>query len=377
MNYELKKMRILLVGDYSFVHYYLRQAFAGLGHDVVLMSDGEGARNVPRDIDVARDMRYGTLGGLKVLWTLVRNARRLRGYDVVVIYSYNIVPLRARWNVRLLRYLKKHNRFVVAGCNGDDPQVMEMLVKGVPRYSEVYWNGRLHNMDENHVRFGYHAAPESIACWKEVSAKADVITPCLYEYWLAYSKGPYAAKSRYMALPMRIPDGVKVKGTGDRIKVLVGVHSNREYLKGARLIGKMVEEVGRRHPGRLDIRYVENVPYGEYCAMLAEADVQVDQLYSFTPSMNSLAAMANGTVVIGGGEEEYYDFIGEKELRPIVNVSPEKTFDENVKAIEDALVPEGNVSRLSRQSIEFVRKHHEYRKIAAQYIEMYNEHVQR
>ena len=178
-----------------------------------------------------------------------------------------------------------------------------------------------------------------------------------------------------MALPMRIPDGVKVKGTGDKIKVLVGVHSNREYLKGARLIGKMVEEVGRRHPGRLDIRYVENVPYGEYCAMLAEADVQVDQLYSFTPSMNSLAAMANGTVVIGGGEEEYYDFIGEKELRPIINVSPEKTFEDNVKAIEAALVPEGNVARLSRQSIEFVRKHHEYRKIAAQYIEMYNEHV--
>ena len=85
--------------------------------------------------------------------------------------------------------------------------------------------------------------------------------------------------------------------------------------------------------------------------------------------------MASGTVGRGGGEEEYYDFIGEKELRPIINVSPEKTFEDNVKAIEAALVPEGNVARLSRQSIEFVRKHHEYRKIAAQYIEMYNEHV--
>lgn len=368
-------MRILLVGDYSFVHYYLRQAFAELGHDVLFVSDGEGARNVPRDIDVARDMRYGKLGGLKVLWTLLRNASRLRGYDMVVIYSYNIVPLRARWNVRLLRYLKKHNRFIVAGCNGDDPQVMEMLVKGVPRYSEVYWNGRLHNMDENRIRFGYHAAPESIACWKEVSDMADVITPCLYEYWLAYSKGPYSGKSRYMPLPMCVPDGVKVKGTGDKIKVLLGVQTKREFVKNARLIGKMVEEAGRRHPGRLDVRYVEDVPYGEYCAMLAEADVLVDQFYSFTPSMNSLAAMARGTVVIGGGEEEYYDFIGEKELRPIINVSPEKTFEENVKAIEDALVPEGNVARLSRQSIEFVRKHHECRKVAAKYIDIYKERV--
>ena len=46
---------------------------------------------------------------------------------------------------------------------------------------------------------------------------------------------------------------------------------------------------------------MEGVPLEEYKRMLAEADVLVDQLYSFTPSMNSLQAMALGTVVIGGG----------------------------------------------------------------------------
>ena len=45
-----------------------------------------------------------------------------------------------------------------------------------------------------------------------------------------------------------------------------------------------------------------------------------DRFYSYTPSMNSLAAMARGTVVIGGGEEEYYEFIGETELRPIIMI---------------------------------------------------------
>lgn len=365
-------MKVLLVGDYSFVHYYLKQGLAELGHDVVLVSDGEGKRNVARDIDVARDMKYGKLGGLKVLWALLRNVSRLRGYDMVVIYSYNIVPLRAWWNIRLLHYLKKHNRFVLAGCNGDDPQVVEMQAKGVPRYSEMYWNGKLQNIEENSVRFKHHDSQESISCWKELSNEAELILPCLYEYWLAYSKSDYSGKLCYMPLPIRIPDSVAVKGKGRQIKVLVGVQSKREYMKGARKIGKMVEEVSRRHPGRLDVRYVENVPYNEYCVMLDDADVLVDQLYSFTPSMNSLAAMARGTVVIGGGEEEFYDFIGEKELRPIINVSPEKSFEDNVKAIEAALIPEGSVKRLSQESIEFVKKYHDCRKVAARHVELYN-----
>ena len=367
----------MLFGDYSFVHYHLKCGLTELGHDVVFVSDGEGRRNTPRDIDVARDMKHGKLGGLKVLWTLVRNIRRLRGYDMVVVHGYQAVPLKPWLNALLFGYLKKHNRFLALGCYFDDPQVLGMQLKGVPRYSDLYWNGEERNVDENRLRLSWHLNKQCKASWRKAVGMADVLIPCLYEYWMAYDVDAFRSKLRYAPLPIRIPSDFKVKGNEARIKVLVGVQSRREYVKGARIIGKMVEEVGRRNPGRLSIRYVEDVPYGEYCAMLAEADVQVDQLYSFTPSMNSLAAMARGTVVIGGGEEEYYEFIGEKELRPIINVSPENTFEENVKAIEAALIPEGSVARLSRQSIEFVRKHHDYRNVAARYVEIYDDFMRR
>ena len=163
----------------------------------------------------------------------------------------------------------------------------------------------------------------------------------------------------------------EVKGLGGRIKVLVGIQPDRDYLKGARRIAALLDEIDRREPGRLDIRRVENVPYADYCRMLAEADVLVDQLSSMTPSMNSLAAMARGTVVIGGGEEDFYRFIGEKELRPIINVTPELSDEENIKIIRDALLTDGSIARLSRQSVAFVRKYHDYRKVAAEYEEKY------
>ena len=362
-------MKILLFGDYSFVHLTLKRGFEELGHDVLLVSDGEGRRNTPRDVDVCRDARYGKLGGLRVVWNLLRNVRKLCGNDVVIVHSYKAVPLRCWLNALLLRFLKRHNRLLALGVYYDDPQVLGMQLKGVPRYSELYWGGRVRNMDENRERLGWHSAAECVKCWRAAAAMADAILPCLYEYWLPYAGSPFRGKLRYVPLPMVIPGGARVKGAGGRIKVLVGVQSRREYLKGARKIARMVEEVDRRHPGRLDVKYVEDVPYGEYCAMLEECDVQVDQFYSFTPSMNSLAAMARGTVVIGGGEEEFYRFIGEDVLRPIINVSPELSFEENVAVLERALLTEGNVGKLSRQSIEFVRKYHDYRHVAEKYIE--------
>ena len=155
------------------------------------------------------------------------------------------------------------------------------------------------------------------------------------------------------------------------VNILVGIQPKRDFMKGAMRMAEWLEAIKLRHPGRMEIKYVEGVPLEEYKRMLAEADVLVDQLYSFTPSMNSLQAMALGTVVIGGGEEEYYDFIGEKELRPIINVSPELSDAENMAIIEKTLFTDGMIERLSRQSMAFVKKYHDYRKVAEMYEEMY------
>ena len=52
------------------------------------------------------------------------------------------------------------------------------------------------------------------------------------------------------------------------------------------------------------------------------SDAIMDQLYSYTPSMNPLEAMAHGIICIGGGEPENYEIIHETTLRPIINVLP-------------------------------------------------------
>ena len=366
-------MKILLIGEASFVHNTLKRGLVERGHHVTTMSDGNGWHDAPRDIDLRRDLRWGKLSGLKVVWQLVRHLPQLCGNDIVQIHNYQFVPLMYRWNTLLLRLLKLVNHRVVKGCYGDDPQVFRRQAIGVPSYSDTYWGGMERNTSLNSGRIAEvteHGAEES---WRETTRMSDALVACLYEYWLNYNEAPYSPRLHYIPLPMVLPDmdRVKVKGTGDVIKVLVGIQPQRDYMKGARKIASFVEEVSRRHPGKVDIRYVEGVPYDEYKRMLAAADVLVDQLYSYTPSMNSLAAMACGTVVIGGGEEEFYEFIGERQLRPIINVRPDVDGEVNIEAIEKAFFTGGRLAEMSRESVEFAHKYHDYRHVAEQYERLY------
>ena len=393
-------MKILLIGEASFLHNTLKKGLVERGHRVTTMSDGNGWHDAPRDIDLRRDGRWGKLGGLRVVWQLLRHLPQLCGNDVVQIHNYQFVPLMYRWNTLLLRFLKLTNRRVVKGCFGDDPQIFRRQAQGVPAYSDTYWSGQLQNAELHRDRIAEVVEHGAEASWRKTTHMADALVACLYEYWLDYNEPPYAAKLHYIPLPMeceemvRWCDGEMVKCLGNDtpspshsndsqlptnlttspphpLTILIGLQPKRDFMKGAMKIAAFVEEVARRHPGKVQIKYVEGVPYDEYMHLLAEADVLVDQLYSYTPSMNSLAAMARGTVVIGGGEEEYYEFIGEDTLRPIINVRPDVPDEENIAAIERALFTDGTLERMAQESIQFVHKYHDYRHVAEQYEQLY------
>lgn len=368
-------MKILLIGEASFLHNTLKKGLVERGHRVTTMSDGNGWHDAPRDIDLRRDGRWGKLGGLRVVWQLLRHLPQLCGNDVVQIHNYQFVPLMYRWNTLLLRFLKLTNRCVVKGCFGDDPQIFRRQAQGVPAYSDTYWSGQLQNAELHRDRIAEVVEHGAEASWRKTTAMADALVACLYEYWLDYNEPPYAAKLHYIPLPMECEEMVRwcdlTTSPSHPITILIGLQPKRDFMKGAMKIATFVEEVARRHPGKVQIKYVEGVPYDEYMHLLAEADVLVDQLYSYTPSMNSLAAMARGTVVIGGGEEEYYEFIGEDTLRPIINVRPDVPDEENIATIERALFTDGMLERMAQESIQFVHKYHDYRLVAKQYEQLY------
>lgn len=365
-------MKILLLGEASFVHSTLRKGFSELGNDVVFMSYGTKFKMCPHDIDLRRNMKLGKLSGIFLLFKLLVNCRKLFGNDIVQIHNFQFVPLKVWLNNMLLFLLKLGNKRVVKGCWNDDIIVFRGQSQGMLKYSDTHIGKKAINVAENKERIAEHMRSDYIHCCEYSNKKADVLLPCLYEYFVYYNQPEYTDKLYYMPLPMEIPETLHTPHSSlhTPIKVLVGIQSKRDYIKGAGIIGDLVERVAAENPGKIDVKRVYDVSYNEYLKMLDEADVLVDQLYSYTPSMNSLAAMAHGTVVIGGGEEEYYEFIGESELRPIINVRPEDD-EYNLKKLRDTLLYPDKIERMKREGLEFVRKHHDYVKVAKGLIEIY------
>ena len=134
-----------------------------------------------------------------------------------------------------------------------------------------------------------------------------------------------------------------------------------------------LRRVEAAHPDHCQVTVVESVPFQQYIQLLNQAHVQLDQLYSYTPSMNALQAMAQGMVVVSGGEPESYAIIGEQELRPIVNVQPdeESVYQQLLNLVQHPEL----IEQLSRQSIEYIRRHHSHTAVAKQYVELYNKTI--
>ena len=129
---------------------------------------------------------------------------------------------------------------------------------------------------------------------------------------------------------------------------------------------KAAQDVLAKYPDKMELMKAESVPFDLYQQMMDGSDAILDQLYSYTPSMNPLLAMSKGIICIGGGEPENYEIINETELRPIINVEPH--YESVYKEVEQLVLHPERIPELKRQSVEYVRKHHDYSKVASQYL---------
>ena len=362
-------MRILLVGDYSNVHATLARGLRELGHEVCLVSDGDGWKNYPRDIDVKREIGKGRWYDLKYLLRLRKIWKKLRGYDVVQLINPVFLPLKAERMWSFYEQLRRHNKKVVLCAFGMDHYwVKAGLDCRTFRYSDFNIGAR-QRLDEGEN-------PQFIADWlkgakgelnRKMAEDCDAIVAGLYEYYASYVK-EWGSKLTFIPFPV-VPQERKDFPPQDKIKFFIGIQKKRSAYKGTDVMWQALRRVAAEFPEVVEIRKAESVPFEEYCRLMDDSDVILDQLYSYTPGMNALEAMARGLVVVGGGEPENYEILNENEIRPIVNVEP--TEESVYQALKDLVKHSDKVSRLQSESQMYIEKHHDYRKVAQRFLDLY------
>ncbi len=364
-------MRILLFGEYSNVHWALAEGLRALGHEVTVVSDGDGWKDYRRDINLKR-RSLGKMDSLRYLWKVKRLIPKLKGYDVVQLINPVFLDLKAERILPYYRQLRKQNGKMFMGAFGMDKYWVKVCLDCQTfRYSDFNLGSQVRHSEYNDV---------CIADWLNgpkgelndvIAQDCDGIISGLYEYEMCY-RPFFGHKLQYIPFPIEMKP-VCPRKTGDPLHFFIGIQPSRSAYKGTDIMLRALERLQRTYPEHVAIEKAENVPFAIYQQMIGRSDLLLDQLYSYTPAMNGLLAMSQGLVLVGGGEEEHYELLGEKELRPIINVQPDE--EDVYRQMERFVLHPERIDQMKADSIAYVQRHHDHIKVARQYLEFWQSRI--
>lgn len=371
-------MKILLLRDASNFHRALATGLRALGHDVTVASDGTAWMQTDRDIDLSRPLP-GKLGGL-ALWMKLQMGlkHRLTGYDVVSLAGPGFLNLRPHRIKAMFDWLLPRSKaFFLTALGTDTVYVDECLDPDSPlQYNEYRLFGHPAPYALEH--------PEILAAWRgpllrdlheHVYTNIKGAVSALWEYDVALRRRLPADRIAYGGIPIdtaaitpiEMPDRI------DKVRLFLGRHKDRLAEKGTDILEAAARAVVDRHPDRAELVIVENRPYAEYLQLLRSSHVLIDQLYSYTPATNALLAMATGLNTVSGGDEQYYRFIGEKELRPVIHVEPD--YESAVSALEQTVLHPELIRPRSLEGREFVVRHNDCVTVARRFADFWESKI--
>lgn len=361
-------MKILLLGEASNLHWTLAEGLRSLGHQVTVISDGSVWMNNNRDISLKRKS-YNLSDTLRYAGSLIYHLKDLTGYDIVQIKNPCFLDLKASSCYHIFKFLKRHNKKIFLGAFGTDHYwVKYCLDKKTFRYSDFYIGDRFNTyIPNNEKTIREWISGEKAEINKKMAEEANGISCCLYEYYIPYYS-EFKEKAKYLPLPINLQEHPlrNIPKYPEQVQFFIGIQKDRNELKGTDRMLNVLQKLAEDYPDIVKMAKAVSVPYQEYKQMMYSSDILFDQLYSYTPGMNGLIAMAKGLIVIGGGEPEMYDLMGEQENRPIINVLPDE--QDIYQKARSLIMHRELLEQLSLDSRRFVEKHHDHIKVASEYL---------
>lgn len=367
-------MKILFVGDASNFHNTLAHALRDMGHYCVVISDGSTWQNTERDINIER--KPGRIGTLKYAFDIIKALPQMKGYDIVHVINPHFFILQPNKLLKIFQHLKKHNKYVFLSAIGTDHQFIKTCHDGKTfRYSDYFVGDEVSPFMKSNEGANQKNwfLPEVIDYHNLFINNIDGVIACLYEYYVSY-KDVIPHKLGYAGIPIdtRNLQPHFIDNEPEKVRFFIGLQKKRKALKGTDRLLESLKRVCEHYPDKCEMQVAENVPYKEYVEMMNHSHVLLDQIYSYTPATNALLAMGQGMIAVSGAEPEYYDFIGEAENRPIININPLIADDIDNK-LEWIIHNKTILPKLSRMSRDFVVKHNDSHIVAQRHIDFWNQ----
>lgn len=377
-------MRILLVGEFSRLHNSLKEGLTALGHEVVIIANGDGFKNYPADLSTKAKWCETKLGNIprQIIFRLTRfdiariefgirfyfHLNKLKDFDVVQFINEAPIQTTPSLERFLLKKLIHQNKKTFLLCCGVDYLVAQHFIEKKERYS---------------IMNPYFENPKSK---KEYQFLLDFLSKSHKKtHQLIYQNihGVIASDIDYL-LPMQghpkflglTPNPINTAAIDfselkidDKIILFLGINRGTYFTKGITFFEKALEIVKEKMGDRIEIIIAENLPYQTYINQYNRAHIILDQVYSFDQGYNALEAMAKGKVVFTGAEIEFEKYYNLNE-KVAINALPD--VDSLVKDLTHLIENPAEISTIGKRARTFIEEHHNYKNCAENYLSKWN-----
>lgn len=355
-------MKILLLGDFSAVHKNLKDGLAELGHDVVLASDGDGFKNIPRDFDLKPKLP-SLLGKIEIrIKLLFYLFTKFKDFDVVqLINAFHFYKFFFP-NRFFIKRLKKSNRKFILLAAGSDSYYWK-FGKSRVEYSP-HEDALKYDLKKN-----YHPYQKNrMFRFNEFVANiVDGIIPVHYEYKICYEN--HKNLLNFIEQPMNCKE-IPYLENNVKDKIIIFHGLNRYGFKGTRHIEKAFKILAEKYPQELELIIDGNLPIDEYMNVMKGTNIVIDQTNSYSLGVNGLYALAMGKVVLGGAEPESLKCM-KVSSSPAINIKPD--VNNIVSEIENLINKKSEIKKIGLDSRKFVENIHGHIKIAQKYVDTWQD----
>ena len=377
-------MRILLIGEFSRLHNSLKEGLVALGHDVIIVANGDGFKNYPVDLSTKAKWCETKLGNIprQLIYRLTKfdsariefgirfylHLNKLKNFDVVQLINESPIQTTPLFERFLLKKLFQQNHKLFLLCCGVDYSVAIHLIEKKERYSIMdpyFENPKLKKEFSYILNFlsNNHKKTHDL-----VYQNIKGVICSDMDYVLAMQKHPM-----FLGL---IPNPINTDTIEfnelkkeDKIIVFLGINRGTYHTKGITFFEKALEIIKTKYTSKIEIIIAENLPYQTYINQYNRAHIILDQVYSFDQGYNALEAMSKGKVVFTGAEKEFTQYYN---LTKKVAINALPDLDYLVNELEYLIENPTEIIAIGNRARKFIEKEHNYIAVAEKYLSKWN-----
>lgn len=369
---------ILLLGDYSSVHYELSKALKESGKDVILMSDGDAYKKVKCDIQlpgitaskykiinrILFVFRFFGFFGLANYFKVKKEIEKIDNINIIQIINPVVIPsLGALGNVLLIRYLRRRTPVLSLCALGDDYHWVKACLDKKFKYSpmdRLFQDGAKRLIEYSYM-LKYVYSPFYRFLDYYALKKIDMVIPGLLDYKIAYTGNKKVVD--IIKLPVAESNFTEPTKTQYPVKIFHAWQAGKENRKGNDVLHQTVQRYIEEHGSdKIHYEVISNLTYDEYLKKYKYSDVIFDQIYSYDCGVTGALGMASGKLVFSGFEERNF-ICG-------INATPnkEQLYSDFCKIINSL----DEIDRIKKNAYDYAKSHYDSRLVCDNYLSVWS-----